>query len=456
VSPASRERAFLLAAGIFLALWVVLIARGLWKGGLFEEGRSNDFRAYHLAAAGVWDRDLLPAYLDRERPYWYPPTFAFLVAPLGLLPYRAALPFWVAGNAFLVAWVFRALERVLGLPLPPIAKLAGFLLVYRLVEGDFANGNANVLVLAIVLLAFDLARRGREALGGGALALAALAKVSPILVVPWVLYRGRWRMLAGVLAGLVLLGAVLPALVLGPAGAGRAWSAWAEMTIGTLDPTAPPDPRGYEPGQSLRALVHRLLRHSDATAHDDEAVSVHIADIPRPAADLVYIAAAGVVLIGLLAAWWRRAPGLRLGWQAGEVAAACAAAALLAPLSRKAHFVLLWPAAVLGFEAWRRSEGRGARRAGAVLWGLAFLLVAGTSSGVLGKPLSARVLAFCPMSWAAALLLVLVSHPRFFPRGGRTAADLAGPCGPASSVGAVPSPPVLRIPETPREAPGPA
>jgi hypothetical protein len=426
-SPLGRERAALLAAGVFLALWGVLIARGLWKGGLFEEGRSNDFRAYHLAAKGAWARDLIPSYLDRERPNQYPPPFALLVAPLGLLPYRAALPFWVAANALLAAWVFRGLDRILGLPLPPAAKLAGFLLAYRLIEGDFANGNANVLVLAIVLLAFDLARRGRDTLGGGVLALAVLTKVSPVLIVPWVIYRKRWRMLAGAAAGLVLLGAVLPALALGPGAASEAWRTWGELTLGSLDPDAPPDARGYEPGQSLRALLHRLLRRSDATAHDEEIVSVHIADLSRGAVDAVYIAAAAAILAALLAAWWRRAPGARLGWQAGEIAAACAAAALLAPLSRKAHFVLLWPAAALGFEAWRRSEGKAVRRAGALLWTLAFVLVAATSPGLLGRPLAARVLALCPMSWAAALLIVLVTHPRFFPRGGRTAADLTGP-----------------------------
>jgi hypothetical protein len=182
---------------------------------------------------------------------------------------------------------------------------------------------------------------------------------------------------------------------------------------------------GYEPGQSLRALVHRLLRRSDATSHDGEVVPINALDLPKRTADLVYGLLAAGILLAALAAAWRRAPGGRLGWGAGEIAAACAVMVLIAPLSRKAHFVAIWPAAVLGFEAWRLSEGKRLRMAGAALWVVALVLVAGTSPGLVGRELSRILLAYCPAAWAAMALLVLVSYPGFFPRGGRTVADIA-------------------------------
>jgi hypothetical protein len=429
-----RRAAVIAAAAVFLLLWVFLIARGLHKGGVFRDGKFNDFRAYHLAAGGVLAGDLVPSYEDRERPNQYPPPFAFLAAPLGLLPYRAAAAAWVLLKALLVLWIFRGLDRILGVPLPALAKLAGFLATYRLIESDFANGNANLPVLALVLWGFDLTRRGWDRAGGGALAAAALAKASPVLTLPWILYRARWRELAGFVAAALLLVGLLPLLVLGPRGTLDAWRAWERATITAVAEGAPAGAgsgtagSGYEPGQSLRAFVHRLLRPSDATAHDEAAVSVHVAELSRLACDALYLAAAAVILALLLAAAWRRAPGFRLGWGGPEIAAACAALALLAPLSRKAHFVFLWPAAALGFEAWRRSEGRRVQAVGAALWFGAVVLIVASSPGALGRELSTRVLAYCPIGWAAAFLLVLVSHPRFFPRGGRTVKELGRPC----------------------------
>jgi hypothetical protein len=65
---------------------------------------------------------------------------------------------------------------------------------------------------------------------------------------------------------------------------------------------------------------------------------------------------------------------------------------------------------------------------GAALWFGAVVLIVASSPGALGRELSTRVLAYCPIGWAAAFLLVLVSHPRFFPRGGRTVKELGRPC----------------------------
>lgn len=410
------------AALLVVILVLVLVQRGLWKGGAFHEGRSNDFRAYHLAAQGVLQGDLTPAFRDETRPYMYPPTFAILISPLGIFSYRTALVLWTIINALLVIYIFRRMDRILALPLPILAKVAGFLLIYRFLESDFTNGNANVTVLASVLAGFDWARRHGDRAAGSILSVAILTKVTPVLILPWIVYRRRWNMLAGVLVGLLLLGIVLPGIVLGPRGATDTWKTWKGVTIDHLDPTsssyAQEVASGYEPGQSLRALVHRLLRDSDATAHDGRVVSIHLFDLPKKTADLVYLGAAGFILLLALSAAWRRAPGARLGWRAEEIVAACAVMVLLAPLSRKAHFVALWPAAVLGFEAWRLSGSRLLERTGLTLWLLALVLVVGTSPGFVGRDFSTRLLAYCPMSWAALALLVLASSSCFYPRGG--------------------------------------
>ncbi|MBI4604538.1 MAG: DUF2029 domain-containing protein [Planctomycetes bacterium] len=426
----TRQHTAAVGALLFAGLLASLVVRGFWKCRVVGEGRPNDFHAYYTAARGALEGDLRPSYRDPVRPNLYPPPFAILVAPLGLLPYRGAAALWVLLNAGLVVWIFRSLDRVLGLTLPALGKTAGFLLAYRCLDSDFGNGNANTLVLALVLSAFAWTRRRGEGIAGAILSLAIVAKVTPVLILPWALYRRRWRFLAGALAGLLLIAGLLPVLVLGPRGAGDAWRAWHDVTLRHIDPRsesyAARSGEGYEPGQSLRVLLHRLLRASDATARDGRYITIHLADLPKGAADGIYLGAAAAVLAAALAAAWRRAPGARLGWRAEEVAAACAAMVLLAPLSRKAHFVALWPAAVLGFEAWRQAESPRLRKVGSGLWALALVLVAGTSPGFAGRETATLLLAYCPIGWAAAALLVLVSYSRFYPAGGLTAADLGG------------------------------
>ncbi|HVR73313.1 MAG TPA: glycosyltransferase family 87 protein, partial [Planctomycetota bacterium] len=154
----SRQHGLGAAVLLVVILFAILIQKGLWKGGFFHEGRFNDFRAYDLAARGIWERDLIPSYRDEKRPNLYPPTFAILVAPLGLLPPKTALLAWVLLNVCIALYIFRRLGAILAVPLTVPARVAGFLLVYRLLESDFSNGNANVLVLGLILGAFDWAR----------------------------------------------------------------------------------------------------------------------------------------------------------------------------------------------------------------------------------------------------------------------------------------------------------
>lgn len=419
----NRQRVVLAVTALLLVLLGALVLRGLHKSGALDGSRFNDFTAYHTAARSVIEGKLVTSYDAPPRSNLYPPTFAILAAPLGLLGERPAAALWVALNAGLVLYIFRRLERCLLVPLSLEARILGFLLVFRLLDSDFSNGNANLLVLALVLGSFDLEWSRGPVAGGLLFSLAILSKVSPVLALPWALARLQWRRLGGVILGLALFGGLLPVVVLGPGGAREAWKAWARVTILNLDPGsasyAVEPGAGYEPGQSLRALVHRLLRRSDATSHDGEVVTIHLLDLPKETADRVYLALVGGVLAAALIAGRRRAPLPGGVQRPEEIAAACAAMVLLAPLSRKAHFVALWPAAVLGLDAFRNAYSRSLERLGAALWSLAFVAVVATSPGVVGRELSTKLLAYCPLSLAAGALLFLCVKKGYFPQPGK-------------------------------------
>ncbi|MBI4584427.1 MAG: DUF2029 domain-containing protein [Planctomycetes bacterium] len=402
----SRRAQLSLLTLALLALSGILLHSSWRKGGLWDESRFNDFRAYHTASRLVLRQELHSAYEETQRPYQYPPTLAALLAPLGLLPERAALVLWSLGCLAALLWTFRVLDELLGPPVTGLDKFLGLVLVFRLVESDFANSNANTLVLGLVAGGFLLERRQRPAWSGFAIALAACVKVFPALIFPWMLYRGRWRMALGFLGGLLLWGVVVPGTIIGPSDFAASFRAWHRHMLAPLSPDAPsaqasaPD---YVPGQSLRSLLHHLLRRTDSTAHDEEAVAVNLVDWPRPAVEWIYRALGAGLLGGALLLFRSLSSCRRMSGP--EISAAGALAVLISPLSRKAHFVLLLPAAAMGF-ALARTSWREGRRWPAALWGAAFLLIV-LSSNLLGDRLSALAMAFCPLSLAALLLLAL-------------------------------------------------
>jgi glycosyl transferase family 87 len=156
--PRFRARA---GACLLAALSAVLLFRGLRQGGVLEAGESNDFSAYFAGARGVLAGDLVPSY-SAPRPYQYPPTLAVLAAPLGLLPERAASALWTAASLALLLLAYRRSAEALGPPVTDLDRLLGFILIFRMAESDFALGNANSLVLAILIFGFAADRRGPD------------------------------------------------------------------------------------------------------------------------------------------------------------------------------------------------------------------------------------------------------------------------------------------------------
>ena len=395
---------------VLIVLSAILLISASHKGGMWRAGRYNDFKAYHQATQAVLRADLPSAYQHAGRPYQYPPTLATLLTPMGLLPYRAALAIWIVGCLALLLWAFRATEEVLCPPVSGIDKFIGFLVVYRLVHSDFANGNANVLMLGILVLGFFLERRGSSLRAGGALALAASIKVAPILLLPWMLWRRRWRMSAGFLAGLLLWGVLVPATILGPTQFGESFRSWYGGLLAPMNVAAEQyeEPVGaYFAGQSIRSLYHHLLRATDASAHDDDVVFVNIVNWSKGTVDALYLITAALIFGATLWIFRGRDPT----WSGSEIAAALLLTVLLSPLARKAHFVALYPAAVGAFTVVRMAKGRRRKTLGA-LYALAAALIILTAPGFLGSWLSKRAMAFCPLSWSAMILWVLLIPPR--------------------------------------------
>ena len=174
-----------------------------------------DFLAYHQAAARVLAGQPLYDMSYTETGgfglFYYPPTFAPLILPLGLLAAATATWAWIAGS--LVAFL-------IGVAVLPVARdvrwwivlLAGwsFPFVYALKLGQ---------VGPILFATFAIGWRwlDRPAILGISGAIGAAIKIQPGLILVWALFSGRWR--AVVVGGATLLILALASVVLSGLGA---------------------------------------------------------------------------------------------------------------------------------------------------------------------------------------------------------------------------------------------
>src|SRR5262249_25552408 len=132
--------------------------------------------------------------------YPNPPIMALLLLPLAQLPPLLGALAWFylkAGMTLLTLhWVFRLVERH-GPPCPLWAKGLAILLSLRPIIGDLSHGNVNLFILFLVVAALYECHRGQNLTAGLILALAVCCKVTPVLFVPYFIWKRAWRLLIG-------------------------------------------------------------------------------------------------------------------------------------------------------------------------------------------------------------------------------------------------------------------
>ncbi|HVS19611.1 MAG TPA: glycosyltransferase family 87 protein [Planctomycetota bacterium] len=363
---------------------LVVCVRGAFKG-LRPQG--NDYTIYHDAA-----RALLEGRSPMSVEGWiYPPAGAWFAAPIAWLPYPVATFLWAFGSlAALVwsAWTVATLCSAPGEPARACLVWAPTALVARPIDSNFANGQINLYVFALVLAGVRALHEGRERRGAVWLGAVTALKVVPALFLVQLAARRRF---AAALTG----GVVAAALVLLPTlplrGARGVQNDLARWWTDVLAPFA----RGGEhlhtvwprtPGQSLTGVIYRL-----ATDDPEQLVDRDRPPTPPTLEALhtarVRVRVVTVVLLLLLFAplLARPAPvgGARFLTECSLVATT---ALFTAPLVHKAHYVwLLLPLGVAVAALFDPRSSR-ARRVGAgIAIGAVALLIASTAPALVGR-----------------------------------------------------------------------
>lgn len=379
----------MVAAVAFALLCGIYYAR---RSSADPQAYGNDFNVYYFAASEIISgRDPYQNSLGAWTPYLYLPLLAELLAPLALLPVRAAAFLWYLMNlsSLIVAAVLvvklaemQSEEGRGGARFSSSGRtfilVASIAVVARFILDNLQLGQVNIIVTMLAAAHVYLYARGRKLSAGLVLALAASFKITPLIFVFYHAARGRLKYAAGCLA---LFAAITIASFL-PFGS-RAPSAFADFANRTVR-----NEQGFNltyPGnQSLRGVLGRALGERDERAR-------------APSSLISFAGAAALLALALFAS--RRA---RTEMAAAAPVFCCLV--LLSPLSWKAHFVvLLFPAAWLTGEVIMGTDVRRMRLILGVL-AVAFVLFNLTSPLIAGR-LASELADLWSLIWAGAMLI---------------------------------------------------
>ena len=220
--------------------------------------RNVDLRVYWYGVTGFFS-GTRPAYGPRSgigfpMEYRYPPVTYLLLSPLRLFSLRVAGFLWM-----LAAWGSAAVAVSLAVRIRrfQFSHLALFACLAFLASDlvlAVRYGNVQPFVIAWLFAALVLSE-SRPICAGFLLSLAVTFKIWPLLFVPWLLRRARWRA-AGAFA--VSLSALWLAPILA-FGAARYKQLLRDWFVAVARVGSTYSEFYYFPGQSLRGLLLRLL-----------------------------------------------------------------------------------------------------------------------------------------------------------------------------------------------------
>lgn len=338
----TRSRGWLAAGLLVLAL---LGADAVYRAR--PEHPRTDLPVY-LAGARAVARGEDPVGVtspERGWTYYYPPTLAALLVPIGGWPLQAAAAVWFAVSAAaLTGGAVAARRALLAADAPWDLRDAAGLALAALPSGSaLLRGQLGPALLGLGGGALLAVARGRQARAGALIGLAAAIKLVPGLLVAGLLLGRRWAAAASALAACAAATLLLPAPFLGLEGAARATAHSVEVLV----------VRTAERPDHLRPGEVDLDPHIDR----NQSLSSQVLrrTTPGPARTLL-LGALGLVVLGAALA-----PALRGADPSGPESLALwlAAPLLLAPVAWHHHHVLLAP---LGLALAARGRG-GERRA---------------------------------------------------------------------------------------------
>lgn len=342
----------------------------VWFGGSAVVKKGPDFEYFYKAGAWLYAHGTFDPGFDRladghTAPRgtidWYLPFVHRLMTLLGWMPIKLAGWLWLIANVGMLAATLWLVARHLS-GLPPtdwlVIATPAVLLGLLFWHWEFRLNQVNNLTLLLMVGGFVCWMRGRDLPAGLWLGLAALIKITPVLLLVWFALKRQYRVAAAGLATIALAGPVSDAVVLGPAQAFETNAAWFERAVtrsshrGLVLHQVEMDWRNQGLGAVLSRWLHptsySLRFHNDPRIITEKPPAyVNVADLPLTTVVTIVTAVAGASLLGLL--WlWRRPASRMTVWELRlEFALVLLAMLWFMPVMRRYHLVWTLPALTL-------------------------------------------------------------------------------------------------------------
>lgn len=164
-----------------------------------ESQNRGDLTIYLNASRDLFKGDdiFVNTYFDGYH-YFYSVLFAILVYPLSFLPMWLYNSLWITLNIFLVYRIFLIIKNLL--PLHDFSKkhlmflrVCGFLFALRFIHENIHAMQITIIIMYLALQGLQFVFANKYISGGALIALGINIKLLPIVLVPYLLYRGFFK-----------------------------------------------------------------------------------------------------------------------------------------------------------------------------------------------------------------------------------------------------------------------
>ena len=180
---------------------IVLLAVALVYCCIEAEG-TGDFYIFMSAAGQLLAHHNIFDYKYQDSyNYFYSVLFALLLAPLYTLPFFWVKLCWLLLNLLLYGYLFKLLAesefvKTLGTKKSRVFLFLVFLFSFRFLHDNIHASQVTILILWCCVYGLCFIKNGRPITGSALLALGINIKLLPIVLLPYLLYRGYFKAFA--------------------------------------------------------------------------------------------------------------------------------------------------------------------------------------------------------------------------------------------------------------------
>jgi hypothetical protein len=329
----------------------------------------------------------------------YPPIFALLMLPLEPMPLWLRNLAWYLITIGATIGLFKLAEmiarRAIAIPLTAIElgwlRFLVLLLTSKLVLAVFENQAYDALVLFVLFCGLAALVTGREAWGGAGLAFAAALKATPLIFLPYLLWKRHF--VAAAVFVVVFIGAsLLPDLLFTPAGAAHGYFvSWLRDVAGASFGVVPHGAYAFWAGPNI--MNHSI--HGLVSLNIDETTHRALNHAVLYAVDAVF-----VIVVGTLITFTPRRPESI----AIDGSLLLISMLMLSPMTSRSHYVaLILPYTALIALGFRDNRTRNLGRA---VLAASFILVTLSGNDLVGEGFTDWAYRHSAMALGTLVLLI--------------------------------------------------